>query len=90
MYLHLGEDTVVRFEDVVGVFDLDNTSVSSITRAFLASAQKRPGMVVNVSYGLPKSFILCKGKKEDAKVYISQISSATLLRRANDFLENLR
>ena len=90
MYLHLGEDVVVSFADVIGVFDLDNTSVSAITRDFLARTQKTPGRVVNVSYGLPKSFILCQEKKGPLRLYISQISSATLLRRANDFLENLR
>ena len=31
MYLHLGQDTVVRTGDVVGIFDLENSSVSKIT-----------------------------------------------------------
>lgn len=74
MYLHLGEDVVVSFADVIGVFDLDNTSVSAITRDFLARAQKTPGMVINVSFGLPKSFILCQEKKRTGQaLYLPDI-----------------
>ena len=28
MYLHLGQETVVRERDIIGIFDLDNTTVS--------------------------------------------------------------
>lgn len=79
MYLHLGEKTVIRTDNILGIFDLDNTSVSKHTRNFLAEATKQ-GRVINVSYELPKSYIICK-EKEDWKVYISQISSNTLLKR---------
>lgn len=86
MYLHLGQDTVVREGDIIGVFDLENTSVSKITKEFLAAAEKK-GWVYNVSYELPKSFVLCAGK-EGTKVYITQISSATLRKRAG-FMEGI-
>ncbi len=79
MYLHLGEKTVIRTEDIVGIFDLDNTTVSKNTRDFLAKAEKN-GEVVNVSYELPKSFIVCV-EREEKKVYISQIAVSTLNRR---------
>ena len=57
MYLHLGQSVVVPFRDVLGVFDLDNTSSSHLTRAFLERAEKE-GRVVNVSDDLPRSFVL--------------------------------
>lgn len=79
-YLHLGQDTVVRSDRILGVFDLDNSTVSRHTKAFLTKAQ-REGRVVNVSAELPKSFIVC-GEGQGQRVYISQLSSATLLRRA--------
>ncbi|EDS11012.1 extracellular matrix regulator RemB [Anaerotruncus colihominis] len=80
MYLHLGQDTVVRTGDVVGIFDLENSSVSKITKEFLAKSEKG-GRVVNVSYELPKSFVICvEGQK--STVYITQISSTTLKKRA--------
>lgn len=81
MYLHLGQSVVVPFRDVVGIFDLDNTSASHLTRKFLERAQ-RDGRVVNVSEELPKSFVLCGNPGKNATIYISQLSSATLLRRA--------
>ena len=41
MYLHLGQDVVVRHQDILGIFDLDNASVSRITRLYLSAAQKK-------------------------------------------------
>ena len=80
MYLHLGQETVVRKSDILGIFDLDTSTISKHTRKFLGDSEKR-GIVINVSEELPKSFILCaRGGKTD--VYISQISSQTLLKRS--------
>ncbi len=80
MYLHLGQNTVVRTDTILGVFDLDNSTVSKYTKQFLTKAQK-DGRVVNVSMELPKSFVVCE---EDGKqtVYISQIAPSTLTRRS--------
>ncbi len=88
MFVHLGQETVVNDGDIIGIFDLDNATVSSRTRSFLAKAEKK-GEVINVSFELPKSFIVCatQGTSEN-KVYISQISSATLLKRS-EYLENI-
>ncbi len=80
MYLHLGVETVVREDEIIGIFDLDSTTVSKHTRKFLEVAEKSK-KVHNVSFELPKSFVLCgKGKKN--KVYISQLSSTTLYKRS--------
>ena len=84
MYLHLGQDTIVNERDIVGVFDLDNSTVSRHTRDFLSKAQKE-GRVVNVSMELPKSFVVCRDS-EGETVYLSQLSSATLLRRSQERL----
>lgn len=80
IYLHLGSQTVVRSDTVVGVFDLDNTSQSHITRKFLAAAEKS-GKVINAAEDLPKSFVVCFAGGED-RIYLSQMSTATLLKRA--------
>ncbi|MBQ6569432.1 MAG: DUF370 domain-containing protein [Clostridia bacterium] len=83
MYIHLGAETVVRQSDVIGVFDIETCTIGKHTRQFLANATKN-GQIVNVSMELPKSFIVA-GKKTDSKVYISQISSATLKKRSEHF-----
>ncbi len=80
MYLHLGSSVVIRQRDVVGIFDLDNTTSSRITRDFLTQAQ-RAGRVVTVGDDLPKSFLLCRDGAGENTVYLSQLSSATLLKR---------
>ena len=79
MYLHLGQNVVVPENDVIGVFDLDNTTGSHITRKFLGDAEKT-GHVINVSDELPRSFILT-GSNNDYTVYLSQLSPQTLLKR---------
>ncbi|MCQ2474931.1 MAG: DUF370 domain-containing protein [Clostridia bacterium] len=90
MYLHLGLDKVITFDEIVGIFDLDTSTVSKATRTYLAKAEKA-GKVENVCYDLPKSFIVCRNKDGEEKVYISQISSTTLLKRTGyvDSLNNL-
>lgn len=82
MYLHLGQDTIVMTDRVIGIFDLDNSTVSKHTREFLAKAQ-REGRVVDVTQELPKSFIVCESGGREM-VYLSQMSPATLLRRTKE------
>lgn len=79
MFLHLGQYTVVRTDEIVGIFDIDNTTVSKHTRKYLAEAEKQK-KVVNVSTELPKSFVVCN-KNGNEKVYISQLSPTTLIKR---------
>lgn len=74
MYLHIGGDVCVKKSEIVGIFDIENTSVSRDTKEFLAKAGKKK--VIYVGYDMPKSFILCK-----EKIYISPISAATLHKR---------
>ncbi|MBR3290003.1 MAG: DUF370 domain-containing protein [Clostridia bacterium] len=83
MYLYLGQNTVVRGRSIVGIFDLENTTVSKHTRALLARVQKE-NRVTAVTYDLPKSFVLCADSGGEA-VYITQMSPATLRRRAAAF-----
>ena len=83
MYLHLGQNTVVRGREIVGIFDLENTTVSKHTRALLARAQKQ-NRVIAVTYDLPKSFVLCADGDREA-VYVTQMAPATLRKRAAAF-----
>lgn len=88
MYLHLGQDTVIRSDEIVGIFDLETSTISKITRTYLANCQKKD-VVRTVSSDLPKSFVLCCKPGEQERVYLSQISSTTLLKRTR-FMETLR
>ncbi len=52
MYLHIGASVVIPERDVLGIFDLDNTTSSRITRNFLAQAQQA-GQVIPVGRIFP-------------------------------------
>jgi len=80
MYLHLGSNVVVPEADIIGIFDMDNTTNSHITRKFLSDAEKT-GNVTNISEELPGSFIL-SGSGGKNHIYISQLSPQTLLKRS--------
>ena len=80
MYLHLGQNTVISYKEIIGIFDLDNTTVSKITRDYISKAQKS-GRIFDVSGELPKSFIVCSGDDGEFTVYISQLSPSTLMKR---------
>ena len=86
MFLHLGEDTVLNERDIIGIFDLDNSTVSPHTRRFLTEAEKA-GQVVNVTYDLPKTFVLAAkpgtkaSEKDKNRVYICLLATGTLKRR---------
>ena len=84
MYLHIGQSVVVPEADIVGIFDLDNTTGSHITRKFLSEAEKG-GRVTAVSDELPKSFVVC-GESASMEIYLSQLSSATLQKRGGAVL----
>lgn len=85
MYLHLGGDATLKIDDIIGIFDMDNTTVSAKTRAFLKNAQKN-GEILDVTEDLPKSFIVTENDGKN-QVYISSPSTRTLLKRAKS--ENL-
>ena len=76
MYVHLGNEITINDKGIIGRFDIENTSLGNDTREFLKKSTDT-GKIVNVSYEMPKSFIVC-----DNKVYISQISASSLYKRA--------
>ena len=62
MYLHIGSKKNIRQKDIIGIFDADGTTTSSITRKYLSAAQKKQ-LVLAACDELPKSFILYKDSK---------------------------
>ena len=76
MYLHVGGDYLIRKDKIIGIFDIENTSISKHTRDFFKKSENDKN-VINVSYELPRSFIL----DDEERVYISPISPQTLLKR---------
>lgn len=80
MYIPIGSDMSLRDESIIGIFDLDNTSCSKDTRAFLKQAEDS-GQVVTVTDELPKAFVLTREFTLD-RVYLTQFSAATIEKRS--------
>ena len=78
MYLSIGNDFAVRDSSVIGIFDMDNTSTSRHTKAFLRQAE-REGQVVPCD-DLPKAFLLTAEYGLN-RVYLTTLSSQTLEKR---------
>lgn len=93
MYLHIGNGITVRKKDIIGIFDLDSSTVSAITKKYINKNEKEG----NILYGdsdLPRTFILYENKNGEKSVYrinLSRISSQGLKIRAesDDYNENL-
>ncbi len=72
---------MVRSQDIIGVFDLDNTTWSFRTRRFLERVE-REGRVVAVGDDLPRSFVLTSDGSGSVTVYITALSPSALSARA--------
>ncbi|MER2234972.1 MAG: DUF370 domain-containing protein [Candidatus Limivicinus sp.] len=84
MYLNIGRNRMIRKEQILGIFDLDTSSQSFLTREFLSAAEKA-GRVVNAAEDIPNSFLLCE-EADGVRVYLSQSSSRTLWKRNDQVL----
>ena len=78
MYLSIGNDMAVRDRNIIGIFDLDNTTITARGREFLDRAEKE-GQVVPWD-DLPKSFILTM-EYGMTKIYQTSLTTATLEKR---------
>ena len=81
MFLHVGNNKNIRIRDVIGIFDMDNATVSDLTRKFLGEKQKQL-LVEIAAVEIPKSFILFE-ENGLYKICFSPLSSASLRGRMN-------
>ena len=85
MYVHLGRDYVLNDRDIIGIFNLETTTILPRGREFLKNTQKN-GAVVSLSDELPQSYVLADGAVVDT-VYLSELSPAAMRRRAEKMVE---
>ena len=88
MYLHAGNNKIIRTNSIIGIFDMDNATLGSDTRNFLKKAQK-DGVLEISKTEIPKSFILYDKNKsiKQTAVCISQLSTLSLASRAKKTIE---
>ncbi|MBE6594281.1 MAG: DUF370 domain-containing protein [Ruminococcaceae bacterium] len=82
MFLHVGNNKNIREKDIIGIFDADTATVSSVTRKFLTEAEKR-GEVEIAGEEIPKSFVIFR-KKGGNGICFSQLSTSALLGRSDN------
>ncbi len=82
MYLHAGNNKLIRSKAIIGIFDMDNATVGADTRSFLKQAE-RSGRLELSKEEIPKSFILYDKNKNrnETAVCISQLSTLALASR---------
>lgn len=80
IYLNVGSGKSIMEKDIIGIFDMDTSTVSPITRKLLSEADKQK-RTETPSYEIPKSFILYRAENGETKVCFSQFSSASLFGR---------
>ena len=80
MFIHIGQDTVVIDKEIIGIFDMDNTTVMKKTIDYLNNCEKEKSVINVAPFELPKSFIVCQTPK-GKRIYISPVSVGTILRR---------
>ncbi|MDD3840072.1 MAG: DUF370 domain-containing protein [Clostridia bacterium] len=85
MFIHIGGDTAIRVKDIIGIFDINCKDISNSTKEFL-NITKEEGFVRKITDFKTKSFILTE-HNENIVVYMSPISSVTLLKRVG-FIED--
>ena len=88
-YLHVGQNLMLEDKHIIGIFDLDITSQSKITRTFLNQAEEE-GIVISAIEDIPKSFVVCDHPYHRQIVYISQLNTSTLARRSAEQREALQ
>ena len=76
MYLHVGNNKNIRISSILGIFDMDNSTVSAVTRKFLTVGQKKM-TVESAGLEIPKSFVVYKEKNE-YRICFSQLSTSAL------------
>ena len=77
MYLHIGSNRNIREKRIIGIFDADSATVSTITRKYLSEAEKN-GAIEATNEELPKSFVLYLDRDGKQRICFSQLSSTAL------------
>ena len=87
MFLHIGNGKSVLKKNVIGIFDLDTSTVSKTGKDFINKKEKE-GLVEYDDFDLPRSFVLVN---EDGKykVKLSRISSAGLKMRLQEEIKDV-
>ena len=74
MYIHVGEDILVRSKDIVAIIDKQSVHSSKMIEEFL---ERQKHSVINLSKGTYKSVVITT-----KEIYFSPLASGTLKKRS--------
>ena len=75
MYIHIGEDILVKAKDIITILDKDSVNSSNMIEEFLKSREKT---TINLAKKTFKSIVVTLDK-----VYLSPLASVTLKKRSS-------
>lgn len=87
MFIHIGDNIIIPVDEIVGIFDLEGTTITGITRDFLKVAEEE-GFVIATSSRMPKSFVITLRNNQNL-IYLSSLSVNTLKKRVKKWLDML-
>ena len=86
MYLHIGNGQTVKKKEIIGIFDMDTATVSTISKQYLSKKQKEK-KVTYEGDDIPRSFLVLTGEKGE-RVYLSKISTSGLRLRLDSAISS--
>ena len=81
MYMHLGEDILVKQKEIIAIIDIKTIKEDSASRTFFKNAEKKNMIQRIVEERKEKSLVITA-----EKYYLSPISAATLEKRSRQNL----
>ena len=79
MYLHIGNGKSVKKKDIIGIFDLDTSTVTKQGKSFINNMEKAG----RDDFDLPRSFVLFEDN-DGYRIKLSRISAKGLKMRTSE------
>ena len=77
MYIDIATDFLIDEKDIVGIFDLDNTTAAGKHTINFLNEKQKEGKVTYFIKDIPKSFVVTT----DGNIYVVELSSQILRKR---------
>ena len=77
MYIDIATDFLIDENDIVGIFDLDNTTAAGKHTINYLNEKQKEGKVTYLIKDIPKSFVVTT----DGNIYVVELSSQILRKR---------
>lgn len=77
MYIDIATDFLIKDSDIVGIFDLDNTTTAGKHTMNYLNEKQKQGKVTYLIKDIPKSFVVTK----NGDVFVVELNSQILKKR---------